>query len=144
MTTRFFCSLAFLFLLLFGSGPISAQAQEQDQEKPAPAPRPFMQPYSLSHKRGLKVGQRVWVNFGDTECAYGAERPRTSTRCFREYGRGKIVEISMMYGHYVYTAEFRFGRGNKITRNAPFDELFYIHNLPAKIGYTPRFLRLNW
>ena len=130
---------AVLFVLGFG---VTAQAQEKPtQEK---APQPFMQHYSVNNKKALRVGDRVWVNIGDTQCTYGGNRPSSSNRCLKEYHRARIAETIVMYGNYVYRVEFTLGN-HPGERNAGFDDLFEIVNVPAKWAkYSRYFLALNW
>lgn len=123
-----------------------------------------MYPYSVWNKKPLAVGDQVWVNVGDTECAYaewrkhpewkfGYAMPSTSDKCLAEYHRARIVEIRYMDRHYVYRVEIEPWKpknnfGEKLDNfewNAEFDRLYEIFNLPERwSSYSKYFLALNW
>jgi len=117
-----------------------------------------MYPYSVFNEKPLSVGATVWVNLGDTECAYGNwskessfmyPLPSASDECFVEYRKAKIVRVLKMYGHYVYRVQYEpwinTKDGFKHEWNAEFDRLYEVFNLPEKWAkYSKYFLALNW
>lgn len=120
-----------------------------------------MYPYSVFNEKPLPVGTAVWINHGDTKCAYGnwnmaREKeglayplPSASDECFAEYRKAKIVRILKMYGHYVYRVQYEpwmdTKDGFRYEWNAEFDRLYEVFNLPEKWAkYSKYFLALNW
>lgn len=121
-----------------------------------------MYPYSVFNKKSLSVGATVWVNLGDTECAYAQWRkhpewkfeyamPSASDECFREYRKARIVKVLYMYRRYVYRVQYEpwvdQKDGFRYEWNAEFDRLYEIFNLPEESEwrkYSKYFLALNW
>ena len=120
-----------------------------------------MYPYSVFNEKPLPVGATVWVNLGDTKCAYGNwskdyyphaaqyALPSASDECFAEYRKAKIVRILKMYGYYVYRVQYEpwmdTKDGFRYEYNGEFDSLYEVFNLPEKWAkYSKYFLALNW
>ena len=127
-----------------------------------------MYPLNAFESKHLPIGTAVWVNLGDTDCAWGSDFPSTADKCFEsgDYVKGRIIDVFSERSRYTellnngktrtnvrywyYLVEYQV-RGYKETKGhygtyvAKLDEAYVTYNLPAKWAeYSKYFVRLNW
>lgn len=107
----------------------------------------------LGSSKPLAVGTPVWVNMGDSPCAYPRDQrnPKATDNCMSEYHQAKVVEIFKRDGHWCYKVEFTLPdpyepkKKMSITRNAWFEDAYLLYNMPDKwTTYSKYFVALNW
>ena len=144
----------FLVMIVLVSVALSASVQAED--------RVGWYYYNAFETKPLPAGTPVWVNLGDSECAYKAQLPSATDACMKEYEPAKIAEVTRVCidfpvenprpcseWRYAYRVEFQFlvdnGKVVKSHWNGGLDDAYAAYNLPEKWAkYSKYFILLNW
>ncbi|MDD5341934.1 MAG: hypothetical protein PHI73_01200 [Patescibacteria group bacterium] len=105
---------------------------------------PGFYPYGVFNSKPLEVGDSVWVNVGETECAYGGLYPGADDSCMQEYALARVVAI-FQYGDYWFYRVAVSLSGEDFEEEAEFGNLYEAYNLPQRwAAYSRYFLALYW